>query len=945
MRAFRMVTVVALGGFFSMTAAAMDLAQTIDFHIDPQRLSTALLEFSQQANVQIVVSPEVGDRSSAGVSGPHSIGEGVSTLLNGTMLVYRVVNDTSITVGYSDTSQEPPSRGAVTRKTATVASGTASPDENTGPSTSGPTLQEIVVTATRREENLSKVPISMTAFTQDNMDNKGIRDFLDIARFTPGVTIDPTGTNSISIRGISSSGGAGTTGIYIDDTPIQVRAIGTNPDDALPKTFDMERVEVLRGPQGTLFGAGSEGGTVRYIMTQPSLTHFSDYVRSEVAYTQGGAPSYEAGAALGGPIVTDTLGFRVSAWFRRDGGWINRIDPTTLQLASRNSNHDETTALRAALTWAPNSAIKITPSIFSQYRQRHDVESYWPIYSNPNDDKFVNGNPGGLNEPDRFELPALKIIADLGPVQLIDNSSYFRRRDLSGYDGTTMSLQYYMTLGWLPGAGGNAPGSSPYAGTSPCAPEGFNCYPLLDGNGLHLPAALANYRSPGSVTNNQDIITQELRLQSTDPAARVVWTAGAFFSIGRTYNLEAVRDPMLDHLFQYLYGTTAANVYGTATNPDGSTYLPRGDAYFNELTGHDRQVAGFGEAVWALTEQWKLTTGFRYSKTDYRFQSYSDGPTNGGPSYHSGSQSQKPLTKRAGLSFQADPNNLFYATYSTGFRVGGSNAPVPYDICKVDLINFGLSGVPSAYKSDTVTNYEIGSKNNFGNRVKLAASVYYIKWDGIQQSAYLPNCGLAYVDNLGTAVSKGGDLQADFAVTDHLTLESAVGYTDAYYSKGSFPGPLSTTPLSTTGNAVVGQSGNAPPPWTITLGAEYTFRAFGGRESFLRLDAEHQTKNNRLTAAEDPTTVQYAACPQLSGAVAPCAPIPPATTFVSLRAGSNFGGWDVSAFVDNLLDTHPILSHQNDGTDGFGPQPGVSDFYRDFTVRPRTFGITVTHRQ
>ena len=141
-------------------------------------------------------------------------------------------------------------------------------------------LQEVVVTATRREESLSKVPISVSAFTQESIDIRGIKDFQDVARFTPGVNIDNTGTNNISIRGITSTAGAGTTGIYIDDTPIQMRALAFNPDDALPKTFDVERVEVLRGPQGTLFGAGSEGGTVRYITTQPSLTKFTAAARS-----------------------------------------------------------------------------------------------------------------------------------------------------------------------------------------------------------------------------------------------------------------------------------------------------------------------------------------------------------------------------------------------------------------------------------------------------------------------------------------------------------------------------------------------------------------------------------------------------------------------------------------------------------------------------------------
>jgi len=178
----------------------------------------------------------------------------------------------------------------------------------------GAGLEEIVVTATRHEESLSKVPISVTALTQEAMDSKGIKDILDVARFTPGVNIDNTGTNNIAIRGIASSGGAGTTGIYIDDTPIQMRALAFNPDEALPKSFDIERVEILRGPQGTLFGAGSEGGTVRYITNPPSLTKNSVYSRAELSFTEGGEPSYEAGIAAGGPLVQGTFGARATVW-------------------------------------------------------------------------------------------------------------------------------------------------------------------------------------------------------------------------------------------------------------------------------------------------------------------------------------------------------------------------------------------------------------------------------------------------------------------------------------------------------------------------------------------------------------------------------------------------------------------------------------------------------
>jgi iron complex outermembrane receptor protein len=183
----------------------------------------------------------------------------------------------------------------------------------------GSGLEEVVVTATRREESLSKIAVSVTAITQEGMDDRGIKDIQSLARFTPGIKVDNSGTNNIAIRGIASSGGAGTTGIYIDDTPIQMRSLAFNPDEALPKSFDIDRVEVLRGPQGTLFGAGSMGGTVRYITTKPSLTQTSIYGRSEMSYTQDGDPSYEAGVAIGGPLIDNKLGARLSVWYRKDG--------------------------------------------------------------------------------------------------------------------------------------------------------------------------------------------------------------------------------------------------------------------------------------------------------------------------------------------------------------------------------------------------------------------------------------------------------------------------------------------------------------------------------------------------------------------------------------------------------------------------------------------------
>jgi iron complex outermembrane recepter protein len=802
-------------------------------------------------------------------------------------------------------------------------------------------LEEIVVTATRREENLSKVPISISAYTQETMDNKGIKDFSDIVRFTPGVTIDAGLTNSISIRGISSSGGAGTTGIYIDDTPIQIRALGFNPDDTLPKTFDLDRVEVLRGPQGTLFGAGSEGGTVRYIMTQPSLTKFSSYARAETSYTQGGAPSYEAGIAAGGPVIDGVLGVRASAWFRRDGGYVDRIDPTTLSILDRNANHDETTVLRFAATWAPLPGVTVTPAILYQDRERNDVSYYWPIYSDPNADRYESANPTPRGEPDRYVLPSLKITADIGPTTFISNSSFYRRKDLSGYDGTLYNLSYYQTIG-SPDAGFGLAGT----------PAG---YPLLDGSGVHLPPGQEGYRAPATVNNQQNNITQEFRLQSNDPTARVSWTVGVFYSLNRTFSLEQIHDPQVDSLFNTLYGDTIADLFGTPTNADGSSYLPRGDSYLNQLIGHDRQIAGFGEAVWSITDQLKLTGGMRYSKVDYTFSSYNDGPQNGGAVYGSGEDHEQPKTYRGGLSYQYDPDNLYYFTYSTGFRIGGANSLIPVSLCQTDFTNFGISENPASYKSDTVKSYEVGTKNNFNNRVRIAASAYYIKWNKIQQTITLPSCELSYIDNLGTAISKGGDLQADFAITDAFTIESAIGYNDAYYNGSSYPcagGADACGPTAAAGNAIVGQSLTPASPWTITLGAEYKFTTFD-HQSFVRLDYEHQTKNNRPTAAEDGTpgpgggtgnTVQYLSCTSNTGSYQTCQYTPSSTTFVSMRAGTSFGNLNVSAFIDNLFDAHPTTNFSYQGVDPY-QSPAPTAQYRNLTFRPRTVGLTFTYRQ
>jgi iron complex outermembrane receptor protein len=794
-------------------------------------------------------------------------------------------------------------------------------------------LEEIVVTATRREESISRVPISITAISQDAIDQKGIKDFSDIVRFTPGVAIDSSQTNQISIRGISSSGGSGTTGIYIDDTPIQVRALGFNSDDALVKLFDLDRVEVLRGPQGTLFGAGSEGGTVRYITVQPSLTQSSVYAKAETSYTEGGTLSYESGVAAGIPVIDGVFGVRVSAWYRRDGGWIDRIDPTTLDVVDKNANEDGTAVLRVAGLWQPNEAIRVTPSILYQNSQRNDVTIYWPEYSNPNDNRYVSADPTARPEPDVFYLPSLNVQADIGPVRLISTTSYFHRDEISGYDGTLYNLGYYQSQ--IPLYGNAA---------------GLAAFPLLDGSGVHLPAGLTNYRAPASVTNTQRNLTQEFRLQSTDPAARVGWTAGVFYSLDRQYSLEEIHDPMADAFFNQLFGYPIAEFFGTPLNPNGTSVLPMGDSYFNQLVSYDRQIAGFGEMSFNATDTLKLTAGVRVSKDSFTIESLAGGPQNSGTRAGTQSSSEYPVTPKAGIQWQVDPNDMYYFTYSKGFRPGGGNPSIPYDPsfqnlnlgCTQDFLNLGLPhGAPATYKSDSVQSFEVGAKNNIDNRVRLASSIYYIKWNNIQENVVPPICEIQFTENLGDAVSKGIDVQADFQLTDAFSIESSFGYTDARYTTSTYLGPMHVgAPVVQAGDAIAGPNGIGTgysiPPYSVSLGLEYKFQAFE-HESYLRGDWEYLAGDKWLHAAQDPATSSYD----------PTSLPTERESFASLRAGTKLGDFGVSLFVDNLFDSHTILNY-NHQTNTYGGADGTtllaSPAYRYISYRPRTIGITVVFR-
>ena len=748
----------------------------------------------------------------------------------------------------------------------------------------GNQIQEVVVTATKHEERLSDVPVSIAAMDQQAMDANGVKSIADIVALTPGVDFGTAyysngSQTTITIRGISDTlDTAPTAGVYIDDTPVQARnnqnSMFGNP---YPLVFDLDRVEVLRGPQGTLFGAGSEAGTVRFITPTPSLTHPDVDARLELADNEYGTPTYEAGAAVGGPLVDGVLGYRVSAWFRHDGGWVDRQSDASGALTA-NSNWDNNQAFRGALVFVPLDGLRVTPSIYYQGTHVADTSAYWEGLSNRSQDHFVDGNVIPSPTSDRFYLPSLKVEADLSWSKLTSISSYFYRSGSSNYDGTEFE-------------------SFVYAGVP---------YP--------------NELLPGEVSiqgnsQNQNILTQEIRLASNSSREeRISWVAGLYFSNARQHDVTLVSDPLLSTLVQYVYGVPMAAIFGTGL-VDGVYSLVSSDM------SDEKQEAAYVHVEAKLASKLSLAAGLRYAHTELDYNEQDSGPAYGGAHAFSGSQTGNPVTPQVSLRYQFDPDSMLYATLSKGYRLGGINGPVQAtSSCTAALGTLGLSEPPPSYDSDTLWNYEVGTKGAFfDHHLGVDFSAFHDVWNKIQQFVALPACAyLGFTSNLGKATSNGFDLAIDGRLGAGFSLQLGVGYTDAKY-----------TQTVGSGDSIVVSAGDrlaGTTPWMLTLTPEYRFTLAGGRELYLRAQDQYHSHLSGQTPGTDPNSISYD----------PAIPVAPATNLLNLRAGLAWSGLDASVFINNALNSTPSLRLEH---------PSLGDpLYTNVTFRPLTAGVTLTYR-
>ena len=670
-------------------------------------------------------------------------------------------------------------------------------------------LKEITVTATRRAQSIQDVPSSVSAFDQTAITQLGITDISDIVRLTPGLDVSTglaVAQPIISIRGIFSLIGTATTGIYIDDTPIQVRFLGQGGGSAsaFPSVFDLDRIEVLRGPQGTLFGSGSEGGTVRFITPDPSFEGWSGHARAEYSFLENGQPGTEVGVAGGGPI-NDQLAFRASAYLENDAGWINLAPYGGQVVADRYSNSTTTQALTVAFTWKASDALSFTPSVFYQQQHQNNLNGYWSNLSDPAAGNFTSGWLQTWPTTDRITLPALKVRADLGGITLYSNTSYLDHARESVEDGS------------------------------------FFLNEILSGNAFTGPVTAA----PFYYSNPQKQFTQEIRAQSADPTARIHWVVGGFYQwIHQNSNQEIV-SPGLGTVTEGLFRQTVPQYFGT-------NLLPGGMSEVLYDASRDTQLSAFGQTDIEITKTLTLTAGIRFAHSEFAATNYQNGPLNGGVSGTSIGLSENDNAPKFGLNYKPTDDLLFYTSVAKGFRPGGGNTPLPA-LCAPYLADLGLTQGPKTYNSDHLWSYEVGSKGDaLDRRLQWDTSAFYIKWDGVQSQVLMP-CGFSFIGNLGTVVSKGFDAQISAILVRGLVLGATLGYTDARYSDSVGTG--GAQPIVSAGERL------QTVPWHTSATLDYSFWTMqNGITPYLHLDAQYTSSyhtGNPNDALYDPVQDAY----------------------------------------------------------------------------------------
>lgn len=641
--------------------------------------------------------------------------------------------------------------------------------------------EEIIVTARKREEVITDVPLSITAFSGEELQASGAENFEDYAARVPGLSFNTRGPTSsrtegvtLGMRGVSGGLSDPPVGFYVDETPVGSVNL---------KLFDIDRVEILRGPQGTLYGARAMGGLIRIITNQADPTQFEANGGAEFSSTDGGDFNFRVDGAVNVPLIEDQLALRVSGYSVFRQGVIDRLPgaqnqpnpyPTSLDGLIENEDDEETYGGRASLAYAPlGSDLRIVAQYMHE-RASLDGRSEWDVpLSNALGEDLING--GFAAEPSRadFQNASLTVNYDFGNFATLTSNT-------SGTSYVSDNVEDFTYFISATAASLGAPWDTPVTNLA---------------------------------RTDRDIFTQELRLTSLGQQT-FDWQVGLFYQrVDQTGTFYSVANGLADAINTAL----------------GFPYLADDLVIDQEGLQRTTETGAFAEVDWHITDQITATVGLRYFENEYSSSDQRTGlfaaPTSNLSSEDDG------VNPRYSLSYEPSDDLLLYASATKGFRRGGANNIVGIPpSCDAEINALGYDSPPASFESDNLWHYEVGVKGSAADRaLQVEAAVFHIDWQDKQQLVFLPGCGFSLGANVGRSEIDGVEMSTTLRATDNLTLGLSAGYLDATVAED--------TPQA---GAFAGDRLPLAPEWTGSVYATYERPITASALGFGRIDVQYR---------------------------------------------------------------------------------------------------------
>jgi iron complex outermembrane recepter protein len=707
-------------------------------------------------------------------------------------------------------------------------------------------LEEIIVTAEKRESTVQTTPISLTAVSGQDIQDRGLTDLGNLVQSVPGVSIRSSGPGmtEFEMRGVASTGGnSPTVGFYYDDTSLTSPSAANEGKIVIsPSLYDLNRVEVLRGPQGTLYGSGSMGGTIKVVPNAPNPDAFDASAELVFGDTDHGGFDHAENAMVNLPFGAGLAALRLVGSYSRDAGWIDRvvIAPGAFPLPNGTTRGDviaapvatdyhdvndvEKTSVRVSAVVNPVEGLSITPSFFYQKLSSGGLPY---IDSNPGTDAHYQ--PYDISEAysDTFKLSSINITYKTPILALTSITSYWSRNEPVTQDATES---------WTTGLG-------PYV------------------NGYYPPTGLG--ASSAIEYNPTHQTTEEFRISSVGDST-LKWLVGYYYED-----------------FHSAWDIVFPSQNGAALFGSNNLF-----SYFSPMPIYQQSV--FGEVTYNVTEPWAITVGARRYRYDAPVSLDQFGALTATVVTETSERDQG-VTPKISTSYQFTKDLMVYVTAAKGFRPGGGTGPVPTSgpttvNCEPQLqVEYGSNGAfvqgPISFKSDNVWSYEAGEKLTLAdNRVTVNGALYFEKWSGVQQTNALSSCGYVYTANAGNAHVRGGELEIQAIVVPEVTVSGNVGYVHA---------ALVSSELIDAGFNP-GTAIQDVPQWTSTVSAAW-------RHSLTDQLALTARADNTYTGSRTDETFSINQLPSYD--------------LTNIRAGLDAGRWNAVLFVNNVADKRALISN------------------------------------